>query len=76
MTDLGRRECFLEHQGNALAHHAHGVDGVDQRLRTGFQQIALGEGDHRRYHAGLAATVTVNARFASGDFRLEAAESR
>ena len=42
-------KSLLEHQRDALAHHTYGVDGVDQRLGAGLQQIALSERDHQKY---------------------------
>ncbi len=43
---------ILEHQRDALAHHADRVDGVHQRLGTGFQQVALYE-----LHGGFKSEV-------------------
>lgn len=43
-------EALLEHQRDALAHHPHGIDRIDQRLGFGLQQIALGKRDHQKYH--------------------------
>ncbi len=51
-----RAESFLEHQGNALAHHTHGVDGIHQRLNAGLKQVALGIRNHQKYQLGLVCT--------------------
>ena len=37
------REPFLEHQGDALAHDADGVDRVHQSFHASVEEIALGE---------------------------------
>src|SRR6266851_3093195 len=34
-------ECLFEHQGDALAHDADGIDGIHQRLDFGFEEVAL-----------------------------------
>jgi hypothetical protein len=31
---------FLEHQSDALPHHADGIDGVDQSLGPGLEKVA------------------------------------
>lgn len=47
-------KAFFEHQCDALAHHPDGIDGVDQRLGAGLQQISLSECNHQKYHPVLA----------------------
>ncbi len=39
-------EPLFEHQRDALAHDADGVDRVDQRLGVSLQEVALRERDH------------------------------
>jgi hypothetical protein len=36
----------LELQCDPLAHDTHRIDGVDQGLGTGFEDIAAGQGNH------------------------------
>src|SRR5262249_40079135 len=45
-------ECFLEHEGDALAHDALLVDRIDKGFGRGVQQIALCITDHRKNQSG------------------------
>ena len=40
------REAALELERQPLAHHADAVDGIDERLAAGGEEVALGEVDH------------------------------
>jgi hypothetical protein len=45
------RERGPEHQGDAFAHHADLVDGVDERFSGSVQQIALRVTNHQKYQS-------------------------
>ena len=54
-------ESFLEHKRDAFAHDTYRIDGVDEGLRFGGEQIAAGETDHhQKYQLGRSATGTAN----------------
>ena len=40
------RVALFEFQGDALAHHAHGVDGVDDDLGGAVENISFQIGEH------------------------------
>ncbi len=53
------RERLLEHERDALAHHANGVDGVDQGVGVCLEQIAGGVANHQKYQPGRTTVLRV-----------------
>jgi hypothetical protein len=71
------RVTFLEHQRDAFAHYADGVDSVYHRLHFGFEQAALSEDDHvQKYQLGRTTISKDRLRFLSSACNCASAAGR
>ena len=66
------RKRLLKHERYALAHYAHGIDRVHQRIDIGFQQIAFSKLDHQKYQSDFFITLMLMCLCARASFKFAA----